>query len=550
MLVGLFVLSIILIVVIRLTNRKSRLSGRSTKRLPYLLSTAALRFVEPIAVTLLFYLVLSVYVNAHITDEATIKSLRELERVLDQIHSVVSAFKLEGMTALLVLIGVFVVGMIFIPTMYTRKLFKGISWYRNRITWLYMLITLLCSFTFFGPQLSEHTRVVRLRIRTIQTEYDKLCMQIQQAITEDVAKQLYEKSFAAMPAGYKDSLGLPAKLHDNTTALRDYYAEVKVACGVRVFMAETVLRQYVPSTGGIVNLNVEPGQNETTARVISKDVFETTSLRDIKRAQSVVHEYRTNVRQRVIRLLTLPGGKDVVLQVPSVITNKLSMILTEIPVIQEYPILKPVIETMVSALDDVTRARIEKGIDTLTKAGAENPHMIAKRIASTSGEIANARTITVTHKTVAEISQETQRLQKAISAITEAHKAIIRASVPAPPKVQLHSNLSVTVEWNSVPRAGSYRVYRGGAVVTTTSSQSYQDWPGRFPASYRVIALIDGQASAASPTTTVNLRSSRGGSSCQICGQSAVGYCHNRNIYVCSSCSHYRSKEGINWRCP
>jgi len=129
---------------------------------------------------------------------------------------------------------------------------------------------------------------------------------------------------------------------------------------------------------------------------------------------------------------------------------------------------------------------------------------------------------------------------------------------PAPPACTLNSNLSVSLNWDEVAGAEAYKVYwsrgssgtRGAASMKTSATSIEEHWPGRLPVYYRVVAIRGSATSKPSKPCRAAVLSSQGGRRCQICGAASAGYCHQRDIYVCSEDSYYTSREGTSWRCP
>ncbi|MBM4055493.1 MAG: hypothetical protein FJ264_12695 [Planctomycetes bacterium] len=135
---------------------------------------------------------------------------------------------------------------------------------------------------------------------------------------------------------------------------------------------------------------------------------------------------------------------------------------------------------------------------------------------------------------------------------------LFKSSTPSRPKSELNSNLSVDVSWNAVPGANAYKVYWSYNSDVITSNSEHENvnnthlkhWPNEFPVYYRVVAIREKLESKPSGAVTAELLPSKGGTVCQICGRPSIGYCYNRNIYVCRGCNYYTSKSGTYWQCP
>ena len=144
------------------------------------------------------------------------------------------------------------------------------------------------------------------------------------------------------------------------------------------------------------------------------------------------------------------------------------------------------------------------------------------------------------------------------SEATEEIKKLFTSFTPPTPTCQLNSSLSVDITFEGVAEADSYIIYwsssRNGLMKKTnsqnTNSVSFEHWPDNFPMYYRVVAVRGNLMSKPSESCKAELLSSKNGTICQICGDNSIGYCHLRDIYVCSTHNTYTSKDGTNWQCP
>jgi hypothetical protein len=135
---------------------------------------------------------------------------------------------------------------------------------------------------------------------------------------------------------------------------------------------------------------------------------------------------------------------------------------------------------------------------------------------------------------------------------------LFKELIPEKPSCTLNSNLSVCITPPQIYAAEYYLIYYSHDLnaliskISTPDTISYSKtfWPDGFPIYYRIVAVRGSVKSKPSQHCEVAPLSSHYGSRCQICGVDAIGYCSNRNIYVCSFHNKYTSREGTNWRCP
>ncbi len=145
----------------------------------------------------------------------------------------------------------------------------------------------------------------------------------------------------------------------------------------------------------------------------------------------------------------------------------------------------------------------------------------------------------------------------------EAIKNIWASLKPNSPIIEIKSDMSLSLSWDSFSNADSYIVYWSGQkdfVKTSKNSESVNytsfsrsnanTYGDRLNLYYRITAMKDGNESAPSEPIYAKLLSSNGGTRCQICGASSVGYCHLRDIHVCSSHNNFYTNSGTYMRCP
>lgn len=146
----------------------------------------------------------------------------------------------------------------------------------------------------------------------------------------------------------------------------------------------------------------------------------------------------------------------------------------------------------------------------------------------------------------------------------EAVRKIWVSTKPTKPDCPLTSELTVDVSWQPVPGAESYVLYWSGSSNFAKTRKQSEATTGTFfnhtaregeygaqlPMYYRVAAVKAGGETALSGTCVARLLSDRDGTRCQICGEESVGYCHLREIYVCSTHNTFTSDSGTAWQCP
>jgi hypothetical protein len=138
-------------------------------------------------------------------------------------------------------------------------------------------------------------------------------------------------------------------------------------------------------------------------------------------------------------------------------------------------------------------------------------------------------------------------------------KNVFSSTIPRKPSATINSNLSVAITISTLAGADSYKLYwtkslkerisESQSLIPNSSNYSLH-WPDDFPVYYYVVALKDGVKSKISSPFTANLKSSNNGKKCQLCGETSIGYCSDRRIYVCKSHNVYTKRSGGRVRCP
>jgi hypothetical protein len=136
--------------------------------------------------------------------------------------------------------------------------------------------------------------------------------------------------------------------------------------------------------------------------------------------------------------------------------------------------------------------------------------------------------------------------------------------VPNAPDWRLRADMTVDVSWSGTEGADSYRLEwspkekfpKAGLGSEEVRGRSFNHkarrgaYGAKLPMYYRVVATLDGVSSKPSEPRLAKLLPSHGGKDCQICGARSVGFCHLRQIYVCSSHDTFTDDRGTNWQCP
>ncbi|MCL5037772.1 MAG: fibronectin type III domain-containing protein [Chloroflexi bacterium] len=519
----------------------------------------SLDFLVPFVLITFLYLMLSLVVASIVaSDSITLHSLIRFEESLEKLKSFFSIFKLNAIEALVVLVALYLLGFFRFMAQKSRKLFKLFDKYQLVVRRVYIVLVLLCSFTFFGTQLGEPTKNVSLRIKTIRDGYADLCNQAREAISEEVAIQIYPKVFGSFPKPYQDALELPTKIEQETNSLRDYYNSVRNEFGVTDRNVEVLFDRGSLRARSASDLKVEVPDG-TTKRI---DYFAFPNLQQInykkiKDAKNAVSQYRSNLKSRAIEMLKIEGGKKVTCQIPKVFTGEVKKALLQ-QIIKDYPILEPVVDVFFKTLDKQVETKVEQAIEDVVNSAIQSPESFDKSVVEQASTIVEHKKVEITKADFKTAQRASIELRNKLARIRNARTNLFHSVAPKDLSIELNSNLSVDISWSSVPDAQSYKIYRSSdrsgsfnkANSETTEGTGIKEWPEEFPTYYRVTAVKGALESKPAKLVKAELLSSQGGTRCQICGSESIGYCHMRDIYVCSSHNIFTSKDGTDWRCP
>ncbi|MCJ7457654.1 MAG: fibronectin type III domain-containing protein [candidate division Zixibacteria bacterium] len=534
---------------------------RYKKGILYFFYKNSLDFLVPFVVVTSLYLVLALVISIVVaSDSATLHFLIRVEETLAKVKSFFSIFKLNAIQALIVLFALYFLGFLRFPAEKSKKLFTLFDKYQLFVRRTYIVLVLLCSFTFFGTQLGEPTKNVSLRIKTVREGYADLCKEVQDTIAEEVAIGLYPKVHDQFPQSYQDAFELPTKIEQETNDLRDYYNSVRTEFGANDRNVEAILERGSSRTKTASDLERELKIPEDSPKrryyLVVTDPRQ-INYEKIDNAKTAISKYRNRLQSRVINLLQIEGGKKITSQIPKVFTGEVKMALFR-QVIKEYPILEPVVDVFFRTLDEKLETKVEQAVDRVINTTVKSPENVEKVITEETGKIVQQKDVEIPKGALENANRASKQLKNELANIEKARTSLFYSVTPKEPSIKLNSNLSVDITWSSVPEAQSYRVYwsrdisgpidRANSVSADRTSM--EDWPDEFPTYYRVTAVRGRLESKPSKLGKAELLSSQGGTRCQICGDKAAGYCTNRNIYVCSSCNYYTAKSGTYWKCP
>ncbi len=643
-----------------------------------------LDFLVPFFFVALLYALIPVMILVSY-ENVNLQFLIDLEVFFLKIKDYFSFVKLSEWQILIIFLLVFVFGLLRMSVGKSKKVFSAIDKYRMLTRRIYIALVLLCSFTLFGTQMGAPTNDLRVRIKAIREGYADLEKKVEEVIFQEVSKEILIKIQESFPDSYKFALTIPVKIDTEFVSLQKIYDDGQDKYGFSSQKIEGIIEnrsakletlKKVDSNvkyyddrfvviGGIYVLDAKDKKNKKiqsaknvkslsdfNAKYISEndwskiknDIYNKIDTKKIGKKEieiankAIINYKNSGSRERIIKLLNIEGGKQIVCQIPKVITSEMKMALLK-PMFEAYPILEPIVDVFNNTLNKSIEKKVESSIDDLTKSIARHPDDAENSIRRYSSSLVKDVNINISEAVLKKALRSSQQLKSELNGVRagrseinsyinyarqwysikgegsvmsyesyiknnpkspyigEAKKVlndvweglkkhndlskyqifvqnnpntalgnkakmkidnIFRSMSPSNTKYQINSNLSINVNWGAVQGAESYRVYWSNnrnnfnkkEKYESTNGTSFKHWPDRYPIYYRIVATRGDVMSKPSKVIKASLLSSKGGSACQICGASSIGYCHNRSIYVCSKHNYYTSKGGTYWRCP
>src|SRR5947209_4819603 len=173
--------------------KRRELKKNGGNRFVYHLSDKSLDFLFPLIGVTLFYFILA-WIFDGTSNNASLQFLIKLETFLSGIKSFLSKIKLGTTQVIIILIVMYALSLLRIPSKLTSKLLPFFKHYRKGFTRAYIAATLLCAFTFFGTQLGVPIAQLKLRIDSDKKGYADLKQQVHDALSAQVPAKLHERA--------------------------------------------------------------------------------------------------------------------------------------------------------------------------------------------------------------------------------------------------------------------------------------------------------------------------------------------------------------------
>ena len=390
-----------------------------------------LEFFAILAGVLLLYNVLLLFVAVG-WQYVSVRFLISLENFLAKLQEGFKNYGLTWTRTLIVLLIIYLLGFTKIGILRSGR--PGKAFKRTKIVFrrVQTAVILLASFTLLGSQVGEPAATLDIRLRTVRNEYGILRTELAETLAHQTANQLYGRLRDQLGTNYQSIPPALKRVEDKSASLREYYRSFRQEydardehverANQRTARRETVNQEIRPSA--------EQSRHNDAAAAQEVDVPAAASLEEIKGARQGLAKYREKVSPEIVKLIAHPGGKDIILHLPSLFTAKISEFLVD-PLTEEYPILKPLIGIFSSTFDEAVKLKVKRQLDDLTGSLIERPdaaeeivtHAASEIAASVPAEIPLATTGQIAHE-IRNLDGEAQRLGDLRSQLEQRARAI------------------------------------------------------------------------------------------------------------------------------
>lgn len=361
------------------------------KQLAFHFYKNSLDFLVPLVLVVSFYFSLIMFASIAM-DQATLGFLVSFERTLVKLKPYFSIFEPNALIVLGILLLFYLLAVLRLPTETLKKMFKLFDKYHLATKRIYIVLVLLSSFTLFGPYLGQPTRDLKVRINAIREGYADVHQEVKAAITNNVMRQLYTKTYNAFPDSYHKALQLPVDTESRLVTLRSEYVSAQEKYGIKIGAVESAIdagdSRIKQATALVTDVKIPEGRDKEVK------VPEQITFREIKAAKRSLSQYQDAWRLKVITLLKIEGGKRVTAQLPKVLTSGLKAQLFG-ELIKTHPILETVVDVFFGTIDDELETRVDSEVDRLTATIANDPKNPQTRIEAEAAHIVDQKKLDI-----------------------------------------------------------------------------------------------------------------------------------------------------------
>lgn len=390
-----------------------------------LLRCAAFYFV-PVAVALAFYVVLLIYI-AWLADDVSLDWLMSMQRAFEGASSTFKDnFVLKPSEVFVALVCLYVLSCALLAgrghapgrSRLVALLQHGVDAYGKHTARIATCLATLASLTLFGTQLGAPASDLRLRIKDTQNRYAELARRTEVDFTQRVAAQLYTKIRDALPPSYGEALELPQRQRSLATLAGHDASRARSQWAKRVAVVDRIVRRDTARSIALRSLRSNLVVPATGRRSPPGSVTQNR----VEAASSIP----IDATGRGIELMSI-GRKKIVLHVEKLASAQI-VNLTR-PLVEAAPVLKPVLQAFVSAVDTTVQARIERAYDGVMSARLSEAGISQARIEREAKAVVDATSVAPAVDLVSRQAVQEARLARDEFSSLKAGRASLRSRV-------------------------------------------------------------------------------------------------------------------------
>ena len=327
---------------------------------------------------------------------------------------------------------------------------------------VFLVVTLLCSFTFFGNVVLGE-RVAHLRARTdkIKEGYKEIKEEVETLIAGAVHQRVYEKTekaYSALPKGVPGKPS-PINFHDIIYRRGEKAAELDNTYRTYTDTPSTKTAQHKTAVDELVNQPPVPKESSPEPISYAQEAPESPPVKEPVSEQvkltaraddlsvSKVEKIKTEINSksklyRAVSLFKRADGSDFLCQFPKWLVSAVKSQAIG-GLIEEVPFLGPIVDSFTGAItkmvDESIKSKSTEAIDEVLR----NPEKFEMTVNKVANEIANSVPIEVSPESVQKARAAAAPFEQTITRtnvkIEEINRAITKtaAAAPEPPPSSL-----------------------------------------------------------------------------------------------------------------
>jgi hypothetical protein len=350
--------------------------GPAASGFPYYLCRFGYLYLVPISIAIAFYILLAAWLTAF-RESLSIGQLISLQESFEEISSYFADnLKLSELRVLELLVLIYIISSVLLANKWLGKVrigvVRGLYWLVERYGKysgpIGAGLATLAALSLFGMQLGSPAQDLALRIKIHQKGYAEAARVVEARLSQEVTAGLYTKVNRAFPKEYREAVLLTTRIDNLVIALHDEADQDRQTFGVRDPQLDRMVHKEMVRINKVgsfqPNLIVENRAAQTSAAPPSN-----ATPRQIEAARSA--QLSAAPGESAPAELIHEGEKRISLQVEKLATEQVTK-LTK-PVTTAIPILEPLLQSFVEAMDQSLQDRIENARDRILKTLLRNP---------------------------------------------------------------------------------------------------------------------------------------------------------------------------------